>query len=234
MTTPPTQTTPPTPTTTLLHLDASARRARRSFSREAGDAVAAAWRASHPGPAGIHVHRDLARTPVPQIGEAWTELCDYVLEHEITDPARYREAVRTPAQEAAWAVVEPLLSELLAADVVLIATPMYNYSVPASLKAWIDQVTFPRMSLAGRRFVVAYARGGAYGPGTPRRPFDHQERYLRDFFAGHFAVPDEDMTFLGTELANSLTDPALAGRRDAHDASRAAALEAARRTGESL
>ncbi|MEU9713976.1 NAD(P)H-dependent oxidoreductase [Streptomyces sp. NPDC047976] len=75
--------TPPTRTTTLLHLDASAR--RRSFSREAGDAVAAAWRASHPG--GIHVHRDLASTPVPQIGEAWTELCDYVLEHEITDPA---------------------------------------------------------------------------------------------------------------------------------------------------
>ncbi|MFB6613356.1 FMN-dependent NADH-azoreductase [Streptomyces sp. NPDC085524] len=215
---------------TLLHLDASAR--RQSFSREAGDAVAAAWRAHHPG--GTYVHRDLARTPVPQIGEAWTELCDHVLEHEITDPARYREAVRTPAQEAAWAVVEPLLSELVAADAVLIATPMYNYSVPASLKAWIDQVTFPRMSLAGRRFVVAYARGGAYGPGTPRHPYDHQERYLRDFFAGHFAVPEEAMTFLGTELVNSLTDPVLAGRRGAHDASRAAALEAARKTGGSL
>ncbi|MFE2322833.1 FMN-dependent NADH-azoreductase [Streptomyces sp. NPDC059385] len=215
---------------TLLHLDASAR--RQSFSREVGDAVAAAWRAHHPG--GTHVHRDLARTPVPQIGEAWTELCDHVLEHEITDPARYREAVRTPAQEAAWAVVEPLLSELVAADVVLIATPMYNYSVPAALKAWIDQVTFPRMSLAGRRFVVTYARGGAYGPGTPRHPYDHQERYLRDFFAGHFAVPEEAMTFLGTELVNSLTDPALSGRRGAHDASRAAALEAARKTGASL
>ncbi|MFI9150155.1 FMN-dependent NADH-azoreductase [Streptomyces sp. NPDC053367] len=216
--------------TTLLHIDASAR--RQSFSREVGDAVAAAWRASHPG--GTYVHRDLARTPVPQIGEAWTELCDYVLEHGITDTARYREAVRTPAQEAAWAVVEPLLSELVAADAVLIATPMYNYSIPASLKAWIDQVTFPRMSLAGRRFAVAYARGGAYGPGAPRHPYDHQERYLRDFFAGHFAVPEEDMTFLGTELVNSLVDPALADRRGAHEASRAAALEAARKTGESL
>lgn len=216
--------------TTLLHIDASAR--RRSFSREVGDAVAAAWRASRPG--GTYVHRDLARTPVPQIGEAWTELCDYVLEHRITDTARYREAVRTPAQEAAWAVVEPLLSELVAADAVLIAAPMYNYSIPASLKAWIDQVTFPRMSLAGRRFAVAYARGGAYGPGAPRHPYDHQERYLRDFFAGHFAVPEEDMTFLGTELVNSLVDPALADRRGAHDASRAAALEAARKTGESL
>ncbi|MFK0223687.1 FMN-dependent NADH-azoreductase [Streptomyces vinaceus] len=215
---------------TLLHLDASAR--RQSFSREAGDVVAAAWRASHPG--GTYVHRDLARTPVPQIGEAWTELCDYVLENGITDPARYRDAVRTPAQAAAWDVVEPLLSELVAADVVVIATPMYNYSVPASLKAWIDQVTFPRMSLAGRRFVVAYARGGAYGPGSPRHTYDHQERYLRDFLAGHFAVPEEAMTFLGTELANTLTDPALAGRRGAHEASRADALAAARRAGESL
>ncbi|WP_030208730.1 FMN-dependent NADH-azoreductase [Streptomyces sp. NRRL S-87] len=216
--------------TTLLHLDASAR--RQSFSREVGDAVAAGWRASHP--AGTYVHRDLGRNPVPQIGEAWTELCDHVLAHGITDPARYRTAVRTSAQEAAWAVVEPLLSELIAADVVLIATPMYNYSVPASLKAWIDQVTFPRMSLAGRRFVVAYARGGAYGPGTPRHPYDHQERYLRDFFAGHFAVPEEAMTFLGTELVNALTDPALAARRGEHGASRAAALEAARTTGGSL
>ncbi|CAL9348413.1 FMN-dependent NADH-azoreductase [Streptomyces sp. enrichment culture] len=215
---------------TLLHIDASAR--RTSFSREAGDAVAAAWRARHPD--GTYLHRDLARTPVPQIGEAWTELCDHVLEHGLTDPARYPEAVRTPAQAEAWAVVEPLLSELLAADAVLIATPMYNYSVPASLKAWIDQVTFPRMSLAGRRFVVTYARGGAYGPGTPRHPYDHQERYLRDFFAGHFAVPEEDMTFLGTELVNSRTDPALAGRRGDHDASRAAALRAARTTGETL
>ncbi|MET9678692.1 FMN-dependent NADH-azoreductase [Streptomyces coeruleorubidus] len=220
----------PTTAQTLLHLDASAR--RRSFSREAGDAITDAWRLSHPD--GIYVHRDLARTPVPQIDEAWTELCDYVLEHQITDIARYREAVHTPAQAAAWEVIEPLLDELVAADVVVIATPMYNFSIPASLKAWIDQVTFPKMSLAGRRFVVAYARGGAYGPGTPRHPHDHQERYLRDFFTGHFAIPEEAMTFLGTELVNSRVDPALASRREAHNASRVAALAAAREIGRAL
>jgi len=213
--------------TALLHIDASAR--RRSFSREVGDAFAAAWRAAHPG-AG-YTHRDLARDPVPQIGEAWTEICDGIMAAGLTDTARYPEAVRTPAQKEAWAVVEPLLSELVAADVVLIAAPMYNFSVPASLKAWIDQVTFPRMSLAGRRFAVAYARGGAYGPGTPRAPFDHQERYLRDFFSGHFAV--DDVAFVGTELANAPVDPALAGRRADHEASRAAALEAARTLGAS-
>ncbi|GAA4608719.1 FMN-dependent NADH-azoreductase [Actinoplanes octamycinicus] len=214
-------------TPTLLHLDASAR--RRSFSREVGDAVADAWRAAHPD--GRHLHRDLAITPVPQIGEAWTELCDYVLEHQITDISRYGEAVRTEAQSAAWAIVEPLLNELVAADTVLIATPMYNFGIPASLKAWIDQVTFPKMSLAGRRFVVAHARGGAYGPGTPRHPVDHQERYLRDFFTGHFAVPESDMAFVGTELVNARIDPGLAKLREAHEVSRSAARTAARKIG---
>jgi FMN-dependent NADH-azoreductase len=212
----------------LLHLDASARRS--SFSREIGDTVAAAWKQAHPDAA--YVHRDLTLDPPPPIGEAWTELCDYVLEHQITDPARYEEAVRTPNQARAWSVLQPLLDELVAADTVLIAAPMYNFSIPAVLKAWIDQVTFPRMSLAGTRFVVAYARGGAYGPGKPREPFDHHERYLRDFFSGHFAV--DDAVFVGTEMVNALIDPALAGRRDEHGQSRAAALEAARVIGGAL
>ncbi|HEX2312408.1 MAG TPA: NAD(P)H-dependent oxidoreductase [Thermomonospora sp.] len=210
----------------LLHLDASARRA--SFSRELSRAFAEEWRAAHPGAA--YTYRDLAADPVPHIGEAWTELCDHVLEHGITDIARYPEAARTPAQKEAWAIVEPLLAELVAADVVLIGTPMYNYSVPSSLKAWLDQVTFPRMSLAGRRFVVTAARGGAYGPGTPREPVEYQERYLRDFFKGHFAV--EDVAFVTTELANTVVDPVIAHLRDEHDRSRAAArrrvLEVAR------
>lgn len=207
--------------TTLLHLDASAR--RRSFSRSAGDAFALAWRETHPE--GRYLHRDLAAEPVPLISEAWTEICDYLLEHGITAPDRFKEAVRTPAQASAWAIIEPLLAELVDADVVLIATPMYNYSIPASLKAWIDQVTFPRMTLTGRRFVVASARGGAYGPGTPREPYDHQERYLRDLLAGHFAV--DDVTFINTELVNALNDPVLAHRLPAHRDSRAAAMLAA-------
>ena len=209
----------------LLHVAASAR--RDSHSRELGDAFADAWRAAHPD--GTYVLRDLRTDPVPQIDEAWTELCDHVLRHGITDIGRYEEAVRTPAQARAWEVLRPLLAELVAADVVLISTPMYNFSVPASLKAWIDQVTFPRMSLAGRRFVIASARGGAYGPGTPREPYDHQERYLRDFLSGHFAI--DDPVFLATELVNSRIDPALAARRAQHDESRATALAAARDLG---
>ncbi|NUT42815.1 MAG: FMN-dependent NADH-azoreductase, partial [Thermoactinospora sp.] len=111
----------------------------------------------------------------------------------------------------------------VAADVVLIGTPMYNFSIPSSLKAWIDQITFPKMSLAGRSFVVTGARGGAYGPGTPREPVDHQERYLRDFFKGHFDV--EDVTFVHAELVNALIDPRLAHLRDKHEESLAAAIK---------
>ncbi len=159
-------------TSTLLHLDASAR--TRSFSRQLSARFAGAWRAAHPD--GRYTYRDLAAEPVPHITEAWTEICDAVLGAGITDPGRYREAVTTPAQREAWAVVEPLLAELVAADTVVIGTPMYNFSVPAALKAWLDQVTFPRMSLRGRRFVVAGARGGTNHPGTPRAPLDHDER----------------------------------------------------------
>lgn len=215
----------------LLHLDASAR--RTSISRELSGVFADAWRAEHPD--GGYVYRDLAAEPVPFIGEAWTELCDLVLARLLPagpgsiDLDRLPELVNSPAQQAAWAIVEPLLREVRAADVVLIGTPMYNYSIPAALKAWLDQITFPRMSLAPSRFVVTSARGGAYSPGAPKAIYDYQERYLRDFFAGHFAV--EDTVFVHAELANSRQDPGLAHLRDQHDASYATALEAARRLG---
>ncbi|MFI2473805.1 FMN-dependent NADH-azoreductase [Nocardia xishanensis] len=210
---------------TLLHLDASAR--RRSISRELSAEFAAAWRAAHPD--GEYRYRDLAQRPVPFIGEAWTELCDAVLARGGFDPAELDALVTTPAQAAALEVLRPLLDEVLAADVILIGTPMYNYSIPAALKAWLDQLTFPRMSLGHRRFVVASARGGSYTPGAPKAAFDYQERFLRDFFAGHFAVTDT--VFVHAELANSRQDPALADRRAEHDDSYAKALETARSLG---
>ncbi|WP_372668576.1 FMN-dependent NADH-azoreductase [Amycolatopsis kentuckyensis] len=201
--------------THLLHLDSSAR--RTSFSRELSARYAAGW-------AGTRTYRDLAADPVPVIGEAWTEICDALLTAGITDPSHYADVVGTPSQKQAWAIVEPLLAELLEADVVLIGAPMYNFSIPAALKTWIDQVTFPRMSLRGKAFVIAGARGGTYAPGTPRAPFDHHERYLRDFIAGHYDV--DDVRFVHAELTNALVDPHLAARDGERIASREAALKA--------
>lgn len=199
----------------LLHLDSSAR--RTSFSRELSARYAATWK-------GTRTYRDLAADPVPVIGEAWTEICDALLTAGITDSAHYADVVETPAHKQAWAIVEPLLAELLEADVVLIGAPMYNFSIPAALKTWIDQVTFPRMSLKGKAFVIAGARGGTYAPGTPRAPFDHHERYLRDFIAGHYDV--DDVRFVHAELTNALVDPHLAAREGERAASREAALKA--------
>ncbi|MFD6104047.1 FMN-dependent NADH-azoreductase [Nocardia salmonicida] len=204
--------------THLLHLDASAR--ANSLSRELGREFVQAWRDAEPG--GTYTYRDLAAEPTPFIDAGWTELCDAVLAAGVTDLDRLAELAVTPAARAAWRVVEPLLAQVLAADVILIGTPMYNYSIPASLKAWLDQVTFPRMSLGQRRIVVVTARGGAYSPGAPKAAFDYQERFLRDFFAGHFAVTDT--VFVNAELANAVQDPNLAHLRDAHEASLAAAL----------
>ncbi|MFI1722408.1 FMN-dependent NADH-azoreductase [Streptomyces sp. NPDC020489] len=210
----------------LLHLDASAR--RRSISREVSAAFAESWRQN----GATVTYRDLAADPVPPITEAWTGICDNLLADGITALDRLDEGVRTPEQAAAWQVARPLLDELVAADVVLIGTPMYNYSVPASLKAWIDQVTFPRMSLPGRTIVVASARGGSYLPGAPKAAFDHQARYLKDFAAGHFAITD--IRFLHAELANSVIDPHLADLRATHEASLAQALKEAHDLGRDL
>lgn len=201
----------------LLHLDASAR--PDSLSRALGAEFATAWRTA--APAGTYTHRDLAAQPTPFIDAGWTELCDAVLAAGGTDLDTLAHLASTPAQRAALAIVEPLLAQVLAADVILIGTPMYNYSIPAALKAWLDQITFPRMSLGHRRFVVVSARGGAYSPGTPKAAYDYQERYLRDFFAGHFAITDT--VFVHAELANSVQDPALAHLREAHEYSLATA-----------
>ncbi|NKX89106.1 FMN-dependent NADH-azoreductase [Nocardia coubleae] len=199
--------------THLLHLDASAR--TNSLSRTLGAEFVRAWRAA--APEGDYTYRDLATDPAPFIDEGWTELCDAVLAAGSTDLDRLPDLAVTPAARAAWRTVEPLLAQLLAADVILIGTPMYNYSIPATLKAWLDQVTFPRMSLGHRRFVVVSARGGAYSPGAPKAAFDYQERYLRDFFAGHYAVTDT--VFVNAELANAVSDPNLAHLRTEHEAS---------------
>jgi FMN-dependent NADH-azoreductase len=86
-----------------------------------------------------------------------------------------------------------VLDEFLAADIVVIGAPMYNFSVPSQLKAWIDRImvagkTFqygpngPEGLAKGKRVIVALARGGFYGEGAPAAPLEHLETYLRGVF----------------------------------------------------
>ncbi|HEY3504428.1 MAG TPA: NAD(P)H-dependent oxidoreductase [Actinocatenispora sp.] len=203
----------------LLHLDASPR--SQSHSRAVGRAFADEWRRNGGG----YTYRDLAADPLPHITAGHTELSEAAGIGGLTDAAGLADLPRTDAQRAAWAVSAPLIAELQAADVVLIGTPMYNFGIPSGLKSWIDLVTFAGVKLGPGVGVVAAARGGAYGPGAPREPFDFQERYLRAYLT---AYGPTDVRFLTTELTLAPVMPPMADLVDAHESSRAAALEAAR------
>ena len=99
----------------------------------------------------------------------------------------------TPEQEHELKTGETILAEFLAADILVIGAPMYNFSVPSQLKAWIDLIavagkTFrytaagPEGLCGGKRVIVISTRGGLYGPGSGRDHIDHQEKYLKDVF----------------------------------------------------
>jgi len=137
--------------TRILHIDASARKAG-SVTRDMARRIVA----SHDG--AQVVHRDLAAA-LPQIDEAWVAA-------NFTPPDQ-----RSDAQKAALALSDSLVAELRAADVIVIGLPVYNFSVPAAFKAWVDLVarvgeTFsyseqgPKGLLTGKSVVVAAASGG--------------------------------------------------------------------------
>jgi FMN-dependent NADH-azoreductase len=161
----------------LLHLDSSVL-ADNSASREVSAAIVARLREADP--AMQVTYRDLAADPLPHLSGAHLAAAS---------GATVGDAVK--AEVAASAAV---LEEFLAADIVVIGTPMYNFSVPTQLKAWIDRVcvagkTFrysekgPEGLLGGKRLIVAISRGNVYSPGAPAAPNDFQEPYLRAVFS---------------------------------------------------
>ena len=86
-----------------------------------------------------------------------------------------------------------VLDEFLAADIVVIGAPMYNFTVPTQLKTWIDRIaiagkTFhytangPEGLVKGKRVIIGLARGGFYGEGAPAASFEHVETYLKNVF----------------------------------------------------
>jgi FMN-dependent NADH-azoreductase len=99
------------------------------------------------------------------------------------------------------------LAEFLAADIVVIGAPMYNFGIPSQLKAWIDRLAVAGKTFrygekgaeglaGGKQVIVASSRGGFYGPDTPAAFLDHQETYLRGIF-GFFGITD--VTFIRAE-----------------------------------
>ena len=200
----------------LLHLDSSANCSRESVSRQLTALFAGIWQDRH-GPAGYR-YRDLAADPVPPLDNAFCALGRRAERLGLVRPAEVAGLAGTPAEKHQWALTSPLISELLAAGTVLIGAPMYNYSVPASLKAWIDRVSFPGAftdpetgcsRLRGTRIVVITARGGTYRHGSPRQALDLEIPYLRAYFRRH-GVAVENIRFISAELTLAGLIPRLA------------------------
>ncbi|MEL5953382.1 NAD(P)H-dependent oxidoreductase [Streptomyces sp. CLV115] len=204
--------------TSLLHLDSSADRSGDSVSRELTALFAETWRAEH-GRAGDRCrYRDLAADPVPPLDTAYCTLGRRLERNGLPSPADIDAWIRSPAEEREWALTRPLITELLAADTVVIGAPMYNFSVSALLKAWIDRVGLPgvfthpdtgKSLLHATRVVVITTRGGSYGPGTPQEAWDFQTPYLRAYF-GKQGVAEENIHFVSAELTMAAVVPHLA------------------------
>jgi FMN-dependent NADH-azoreductase len=169
----------------LLHIDSSVF-GGQSVTRELGAHVVAQWQRSVPG---IEViERDLAADPLPHLSAS-------LFTARALEPG-----LRNEQQQRDVAQSDTALEEFLAADVLVIGAPMYNFGIPSQLKAWIDRIaiagkTFrytekgPEGLAKGKRAIVLSARGGIYTPGTPAAAADFQEAYLRQVL-GFLGITD--------------------------------------------
>ncbi|ALI02931.1 glutathione-regulated potassium-efflux system ancillary protein KefG [Pseudomonas sp. FW306-02-F02-AA] len=175
----------------VLIIESSARQ-QDSVSRQLTQTFISQWKAAHP--ADQITVRDLATHPVPHL--------DANLLGGWMKPAEQRNETEQSSLERS----NQLTDELLAADVLVMAAPMYNFAIPSTLKAWLDHVlragvtfkyteTGPQGLLSGKRAYVLTARGGIYAGSTS----DHQEPYLRQVMA---FIGIHDVTFIHAEGMN--------------------------------
>lgn len=170
----------------LLHIDSSIL-AANSVSRQLTKSIVAEWRTSHPGT--VVDYLDLA-VDGPS--------------HLSADSLGFRMpasgAAITDTQQRENAISEDLVSRFLAADVVVVGAPLYNFTIPSQLKSWIDRIaqvgrTFtytdkgPKGLAGGKTVIVASTRGGVYSTSEGGRAMEHQESYLQTMF-GFMGITD--------------------------------------------
>jgi len=170
----------------LLHIDSSIL-GTQSASRQLTSAIVAQWQADH---AGTQVE--------------YLDLAVQGPSHLSAESLGFRMPPGSDAlsevQKRENAVSEALVSQFLAADVVVIGAPLYNFSIPSQLKSWIDRIaqagrTFtytdkgPKGLAGGKTVIVASTRGGVYSTSDGGRAMEHQESYLQTVF-GFLGVTD--------------------------------------------
>jgi FMN-dependent NADH-azoreductase len=189
----------------LLHIDSSVL-GPHSVSRQVSAAIVERLRKTTPRLE--VVYRDLGSTPLAHLSGSYL--------------AAAQGAAPEPALQQDLATGQAVMNEFLAADIVALGAPMYNFTIPSQLKAWIDRIlvagkTFKygpqgAEGLAGnKRVIVAISRGGFYGPGTPAAVGEHLETYLRWVF-GFIGVTDlEFISADGVGVGPEYREKALAG-----------------------
>jgi FMN-dependent NADH-azoreductase len=185
---------------TLIKFDSSPM-ADNSVSRKLTASFAETWARTHSG--GAVINRDLTTMGLSPVDQAWI-----VASHT---PAE----TRTSAQNVALAFSDSLISDLENADEYVFGVPMHNFSIPSTLKLWIDQVaragkTFsytaagPRGLLLGKKATIIATSGGVYEHGTAMASFNFVAPYLRAVF-GFIGVTD--VTIISAEGTAQLMNP---------------------------
>jgi FMN-dependent NADH-azoreductase len=199
----------------LFRLDASIR-VEGSHSREIADIVEQEWRSAHPDEPIIRRH--IGVDPIP--ATAWATA---------VFASRTPEASRSDEQTAAAALAATLTDELVTADALLFAVPLYNFGVSQHFKAYVDMVTTDsRMAagaepvLAGKPAILVTVRGGSYAAGTPREGWDHatgwMRRILEDVWRLDLNVVESEFTLVGVNPAlDEFKDLARQLRSEAED-----------------
>ena len=200
----------------LLHIDSSVL-GPHSVSRQVSAAVVDRLRLETPNLA--ITYRDLSSTPLAHLSGS----------HLAAAQGAPAEAALAQDLAAGHAVLE----EFLAADIVVLGAPMYNFTIPSQLKAWIDRIvvagkTFKYSAqgvegLAGnKRVIIAVSRGGFYGAGTPMAVGEHLETYLRWVFGFIGVANPEFIPADGIQMGPEHREKALAGALQAATSLRAA------------
>jgi FMN-dependent NADH-azoreductase len=198
----------------LLHIDSSIL-GDHSVSRKISAAAVAALTAANPG--AKVTYRDLDASPAPHQSGA-------LMAARGLDPA-----ARSADQAREVAETDAILDEFLAADTVVIGVPMYNFGIPSTLKSWIDHLAVAGKTFSyseagvkglagGKRVILASSRGGFYGPESPVASLQHQESYLRGFFA-FIGIPELEVVSAegvnyGPEHKQTALDAAVAHASD--------------------
>ena len=200
----------------LLHIDSSVL-GPHSVSRQVSAAIVDRLRKAR---SGLEiVYRDLSSTPLAHLSGSHL--------------AAAQGATPDPALQQDLAAGKAVLDEFLAADIVVLGAPMYNFTIPSQLKAWIDRIVVAGKTfkygaqgaegLAGpKRVVVAISRGGFYGAGTPTAAGEYVETYLRWVFGFIGVQNPEFISADGVQVGPEHREKALAGALQAATNLRAA------------